>query len=94
MAKMRVHLPTGSITYNNVAEAADDLSRRGFNVGNVVRKEKVEVYTEETLAKLLPWEVVKTRSRGEEIQRHVRERLQEYRRKDTDASDDGNHLPE
>uniref|UniRef100_A0AAR2IRW6 L1 transposable element RRM domain-containing protein n=1 Tax=Pygocentrus nattereri TaxID=42514 RepID=A0AAR2IRW6_PYGNA len=83
MTKMRVHLQDGPVTYHNATQAAEDLRRRGLNVGKITCKENVDVFTEETLAKLLPWEVIsKPRSIGEEHQQQVRERLQEYRRKE------------
>lgn len=94
MTRMRAHLPTGTVTYYNATQAAEDLRRHGINMGEVTCEKNAEVFTEETLSKLLPWEVVnKTGFRGREFQQQVRERLQEYRRKDADASEEESHSP-
>lgn len=92
MTRMRVHLAGGVVTYYNATQAAEDLRRRGFDVGKITCERNTGAYTEASLDKLLPWDVIKPRNRGEEYQQQVRERLQEYRRKD--ASEEENHSPE
>lgn len=91
---MQVYLQTGSVTYYNATQAVEELRRRGFNVGEVTCERNAEVFREETLAKLLPWEVThETRPRREKFQQQVRERLQEYHRKDKDAPEEESDSP-
>lgn len=88
LTRMRVHFKTGTAVYNNATQAAEDLGRRGLNVENMVSENKGDVITEETLAKLMPWEVIESRRGGdkEQFQQQVRERLKEYRRTETETA--------
>lgn len=90
LTRMRVFFETGTVLYNNAAQAAEDLRKRGFNVGETARGTKSKGMTEETLSRLLPWEMTGTRHGGDKdrFQRQIRERLQEYRRTEPAAAGD------
>lgn len=68
--------------YSSAAQAAEDLRKRGFTVGEVSQGTKSKAIMEETLARLLPWEMSDTRHGREDhwFQRQIREKLKEYRR--------------
>lgn len=80
LTRMRVFFETGSVMYNSVTQAAEDLRKRGFSMGEVTRGSKG--ISEETLTRLLPWEVIVTQRGGdkEQVQWQIREKLREYRR--------------
>ncbi|KAM7385131.1 hypothetical protein PAMP_001228 [Pampus punctatissimus] len=62
--------------------AAEDLRRRGYTVGGIPGGTRSKDISEETLARLLPWETTEARPGGEKqrFQRQIREKLKEYRR--------------
>lgn len=85
---MRVFLETGTVLYDNVAQAMEDLRRRGFNVGEVACGTGSRHISEETLAQLLPWESTET-GRGadkDRFQQQIRKKLQENRRTEPAAA--------
>lgn len=66
---------TGPVMYNSAAQAAEDLRRRGYAVGEIPGRIKSKDVSEETL-QLLPWEV--TEACPEEkhrLQEQIREKL-------------------
>lgn len=84
LTKLRAFFDTGSATYNSAAQAAEDLRRRGYTVGEIPGRIRSKDISEETLARLLPWETTEARPGGEKqrFQRQIREKLKEYRRTD------------
>ncbi len=85
LTRMRVHLDSGTVTYNTASEAAEDLSKRGFSVGRI-RGSKAEGITEETLTKLLPWGIAGEHGTGSKsnFQEAVREKLKGFGRGNRD----------
>ncbi|KAJ8272211.1 hypothetical protein COCON_G00110700 [Conger conger] len=81
LTRMRVFFESGTVLYNSVMQAAEDLRKRGFTLGKAIRGTERKGITEETLARLLPWETTEPRNGREKtrFQRQVRERLK-YRR--------------
>lgn len=80
---MRVVLETGT-----AAQAAKDLWRRGFTVGEVSQGTRRMAITEEKLARLLPWETNETLRGGDEnrFQQQIGEKLKGYRRMESGAA--------
>ena len=68
-------LKTGPVMYNSAAQAAEDLRRRGYAVGEIPSRTKSKDISEETLARLLPWETTEARPGGEKhrFQEQIRE---------------------
>jgi len=55
----------GTVTYNSAAHAAEDLRRRGYAVGEIPGgRTRSKDISEETLARLLPWETTEARPDG------------------------------
>lgn len=80
---MCVHLDSGTVTYSSAEEAAADLRKRGFTVGQIPARRSRDV-TVETINTLLPWSTAGTRRIGNAHDYHenIRERLKEFQRTD------------
>ena len=63
LTRMRVHFDSGTVTYSNAEDAAEDLKRRGFTVGPLSLRRSKDI-TVETINKLLPWSTAGTRREG------------------------------
>lgn len=88
LTRLRALFATGPVTYNSAAQAAEDLRRRGYTVDEIPsRAKKSKDISEETLARLLPWQTTETRPGGEKhrYQEQIREKLKEYRRTEPEA---------
>lgn len=82
LTKMRIHFHNGTITCNDAQEAAEELEKRGYQVGPIRVKRPTE-HNAESLSKLLPWRIAGgTRRSLSEYQEGIRERLQEFKRVD------------
>lgn len=88
LTRMHAFFETGPVTYNSAAQAAEDLRRRGYTVGEIPGRTKSKDISEETLARLLPWETTEARPGGEKhrFQEQIREKLKEYRRTEPGAT--------
>uniref|UniRef100_A0A3B1K9Q6 L1 transposable element RRM domain-containing protein n=1 Tax=Astyanax mexicanus TaxID=7994 RepID=A0A3B1K9Q6_ASTMX len=58
LSKLRVHFDTGPVTFQSASHAAEELRRRGFHLDSMVTS-KPSGITEETLTKLLPWNITR-----------------------------------
>uniref|UniRef100_A0A8B9L7Z6 L1 transposable element RRM domain-containing protein n=1 Tax=Astyanax mexicanus TaxID=7994 RepID=A0A8B9L7Z6_ASTMX len=56
LSKLRVHFDTGPVTFQSASHAAEELRRQGFHLDSKVTS-KPSGITEETLTKLLPWNI-------------------------------------
>ncbi|CAI5668460.1 unnamed protein product [Oreochromis niloticus] len=79
LRKMRVFYASGSVLYNTVTQAAEDLRKRGIAVGKITLGSQINSMTEDTIKQLLPWET-QTAHRGGHFQQQVREKLKAFRR--------------
>lgn len=88
LTRLRAFFETGPVTYNSAAQAAEDLRRRGYAVGETPSRIKSKDISEETLARLLPWETTEARPGGQRhrFQEQIREKLREYRRTEPGAT--------
>lgn len=95
--RLRAFFTTGPVTYNSAAQAAEDLRRRWYTVGEIPGRTKNKDISEKMLAQLLPWETTEARP-GEEKHRfkeQIREKLKEYCRMEPGATarDEGDICP-
>ena len=93
MTRMRVELDTGIVVYNSALQAAEDLRKRGLDIGPIVpATKKKKSMTEEALTQLMPWEFVGSgrakQGAKQHFQQQVRERLSEYRRTETGGTEE------
>ena len=83
MAKMRVFLDSGTVTYDNADQAGDDLRAKGFPI-----PPRPEGRTGEMPRPHFSWQQVKRHRDGREYQQRIRDKLREFHRgTDTEAED-------
>lgn len=81
MSRMWVEFDTGAVIYSSVTQAADDLRRRGFAMDSIVPRTKNGGVTEETLTKLLPWEMSEPRrSRAPQSKKRLQQQALQWAR--------------